>query len=139
MMVLDKSYETGALWQDIQHGQLIGLFEEFHSSSVRGGDPQAFTRATASLVMYISHHLQLEEAYMETYEYPEAEFHKKEHQKIIQMIKDFRKNYPRFSEDGAKVLEKTILSWVMDHILHNDKKLGEFILTKEAEKGRNQP
>ncbi len=132
-MELDKKYQTGVLWQDTQHSQLISLLDDLRNANARGADPKMFTYTTAFLVMYVSHHFNLEEEYMETYEYPDREYHIQQHHHYIEMIKSFRKAHTRFSEEGAQILEQTILGWIMEHILDNDMKLGEFIRNSELE------
>ena len=133
-MGLDKKYETGVLWQDTQHQQLIELLEKLADSNAKEADPKMFTYATAFLAMYVNHHFSLEEKYMKVYGYPDQEFHLKEHQKLIGMIKQFRKEYPQFSQDGVKFLQETIAAWVQEHILDNDQKLGKFVLKEEKKR-----
>lgn len=132
-MELDKKYRTYVLWQDAQHSQLIGLLDDLARGNETGADPKLFTYTTAFLVMYVTHHFNLEEEYMETYEYPEKDYHITEHHKYIDMIKEFRKTHTQFSQEGSKILEETILAWIMDHIMVNDQKLGAFIRRKEKE------
>ncbi len=131
-MGLDKQFETGVLWQDTQHQQLIELMEKL--SNTREPDPKMFTYTTAFLAMYVNHHFNLEEQYMKVYGYPDQEFHVKEHQKFTGMIKQFRKEYPQFSVEGANFLEETISQWVKEHILENDQKLGKFVRKEEKKR-----
>lgn len=133
-MGLDKKYETGILWQDTQHRQLIDLMEKLSDSNAREADPKMFTYTTAFLAMYVTHHFNLEEQYMKTYGYPELEFHLKEHQNYIDMVKTFRRDHTQFSVEGALFLEKNILKWILDHIMDNDQKLGAFIRIEEKKR-----
>lgn len=132
-MELDKKYKTYVLWQDAQHSQLIGLLDDLSKDNEHGADPKLFTYTTAFLVMYVTHHFNLEEEYMATYEYPEMDYHITEHHKYIAMIKEFRKDHTQFSQEGATILEESILAWIMNHIMVNDQKLGAFIRNKEKE------
>ena len=133
-MGLDKKYETGILWQDTQHRQLIDLMEKLSDSNAREADPKMFTYTTAFLAMYVTHHFNLEAQYMTTYEYPDREFHLKEHTKYIAMVKEFRRDHTSFSVEGSVFLEKNILKWILDHIMDNDQKLGEFIRIEERKR-----
>lgn len=133
-MGLDKKFETGVLWQDTQHQQLIELMEKLADAPGGGPDPKMFTYATAFLAMYVNHHFSLEEQYMKVYGYPDQEFHLKEHHKFIGMIKQFRKEYPQFSPKGIKFLQETIVTWIQEHILDNDQKLGKFIRKEEKKR-----
>jgi len=130
----DKKYETGILWQDTQHRQLIDLMEKLSDSNAREADPKMFTYTTAFLVMYVTHHFKLEEQYMKAYGYPESKFHLKEHQNYIDMVKTFRRDHTQFSVEGALFLEKNILKWILEHIMDNDQKLGAFIRIEEKKR-----
>ena len=83
--------------------------------------------------MYASQHLSLEEGYMDEYEYPDAEYHKKAHKEFIKKLKDFRKIHNSFSQDAIEDLLKNIKEWILNHISENDKKLGLFILETEKQ------
>jgi len=133
-MGLEKKYETGILWQDIQHRQLIDLMEKLSDSNAKEADPKMFTYTTAFLAMYVTHHFNLEQEYMKAYNYPDKELHLKEHVDYIDMIKQFRKDHTEFTREGALFLERTIMKWILDHIMENDQKLGSFIHNEERKR-----
>ncbi len=133
-MGLEKKYKTGILWQDTQHRQLIDLMEKLSDADTREAKSKMFTYTTAFLAMYVTHHFKLEEQYMKAYEYPDLEFHVKEHQKYINLVKQFRRDHSSFSGEGALFLEKNILEWILNHIMENDQKLGVFIRGEERKR-----
>ncbi|MBA3011658.1 MAG: hemerythrin family protein [Proteobacteria bacterium] len=133
-MGLNKKYETGILWQDTQHQQLIELMEKLSDSNAKEADPKMFTYTTAFLAMYVTHHFNLEEQYMETYGYPDLKLHIAEHHKYIDIIKKFRRENTQFSAEGSAFLEENILKWILDHIMENDQKLGAFIRIEERKR-----
>ncbi len=130
-MSLDAQYKTGLLWQDLQHKELIDLFNKLSDQNLKKTDPALFTYTIGFLVMYANQHLSLEEGYMDEYKYPDSEYHKKAHKEFIKKLKDFRKNHNSFSPDAVENLLENIKEWILDHIAENDKKLGLFILEKE--------
>ncbi len=131
---MEKKYETGILWQDTQHRQLIDLMEKLSDANTREAESKMFTYTTAFLAMYVTHHFNLEEQYMKAYEYPDLESHLEEHQKYIDLVKQFRKDHTSFSVEGALFLEKNILEWILNHIMENDQKLGAFIRGEERKR-----
>ena len=131
---MDKKYETGILWQDTQHQQLIDLMEKLSDSNAKESDPKLFVYTTAFLAMYVTHHFSLEEQYMKTYGYPDLEFHLKEHKKYLAMVMQFRKEHTTFSREGAIFLEQSIIKLILEHITENDQKLGEFIVKEEKKR-----
>ena len=133
-MGLEKKYETGILWQDTQHRQLIDLMEKLSDADSKEAESKMFTYTTAFLAMYVTHHFNLEAQYMKAYEYPDLESHLEEHQKYIDLVKQFRKDHTSFSVEGALFLEKNILEWILNHIMENDQKLGAFIRGEERKR-----
>ena len=131
-MDLEKKYKTGVLWQDLQHKELIDLINKISDPKHLEKGTSMYTYTVAFLVMYANHHFSLEEGYMDTYEYPEMEFHKKLHNDFIKILKNFREQYPTYSHEAAEILVKKLLTWILKHILDNDQKLGTFIKAKES-------
>jgi len=129
-MSLDEQYKTGLLWQDLQHKELIDLFNKLSDQNLEKTDPTLFTYTIGFLVMYANQHLSLEEGYMDEYNYPDSEYHKKAHKEFIKKLKYFRKNHNSFSPDAVKNLLENIKEWILNHIAENDKKLGLFIIDK---------
>ncbi len=130
-MNFEPKYKTGVLWQDLQHKELINLFKKLSDQDLMSSDPGLYTYTVGFLVMYASQHLSLEEGYMEHYNYPDYDHHKKIHKEFINKIKDFRNKYKIYSPEAASTLLENIRSWIFNHIIENDKKLGEFIAQKE--------
>ena len=133
-MSLNEKYKTGVLWQDIQHKELIHTIKKMSAPTIQNSAVSSYTQTSAFLVMYAHHHFNLEEGYMEEYEYPDLEFHKKAHREFIIELKKFRKKFPTYSLKAVDVLKTNLQSWILNHIYGNDKKLGAFIVEKERKK-----
>lgn len=131
-MALDQKYFTGVVWQDFQHKELMDLFLKLKKARENKKDKDAFRFAIAFLSMYVNHHFKLEEEYMDIYYYPDRQAHQKEHKKYIKTLKDFRNTHTEYSEEAMDKLLAEVNHWILDHILGDDKKLGDHIL--EAEK-----
>lgn len=134
-MKLDIKYKTGVVWQDFQHKQLIDLFEKVKDARSNNKDKNLYRYTLAFLAMYVNHHFSLEEKYMEKYKYPDKELHHKEHQAFIKELKEFRSENTDYSEAGTDDLLTRMGEWILSHILENDQKLGEFILSFEKKGG----
>jgi len=130
-MELGDKYQTGVLWQDFQHGQLIDLFDKIQKARENRTDENLYRYTLAFLAMYVTHHFKLEEQYMEAYNYPDAEVHKKEHQAFVAELKLFRNQQNEYSDEGAEDLLTRVGEWILSHILDVDQDLGKFILEYE--------
>ncbi len=101
-MKLGEQYETGVLWQDFQHGQLIDLFEKIKKAKVDKKDKNLYRYTIAFLAMYVNHHFKLEEQYMKKYKYPDTQEHIKEHHAFIKELKEFRNEKKRVYRGGIR-------------------------------------
>ncbi len=133
-MSLDVKYETGVIWQDFQHKQLIDLFEKVKEAKENKKEKNLFRYTVAFLAMYVNHHFTLEEEYMEAYNYIDTDVHKKDHQSFVKELKEFREKNKEFSQEAADELVTKMGEWILSHILENDQKLGSFILSVEKKK-----
>jgi hemerythrin len=133
-MTIDVKYETGVLWQDFQHKQLIDLFNKLRESKLTNTDKNLYKYTLAFLAMYANQHFELEEEYMGKYNYPQIKRHSREHKIFVKELKKFRKENSEFSDARTDKLLTSMGEWILEHILEDDKKLGEFILNKEQTK-----
>lgn len=134
-MELSKEYETGVLWQDFQHKQLIDLFEKIKEAKANDKDKNLYRYTLAFLAMYVNHHFKLEEQYMRQYKYPDAAEHIREHKGFVKELKDFRADKMDYSEEASEELLVRIGEWILSHILGVDKTLGAYILNFEKKAG----
>ncbi len=130
-MALEKKYNTGVVWQDFQHKELMELFFKVKEAKVKNKGADVFKYAVAFLAMYVNHHFRLEEEYMDIYFYKDTESHKKEHKELIKKLKVFRKQYKDYDDKAIDTLLVTLNNWILNHILGDDKKLGDYILSCE--------
>ena len=133
-MALDAKYETGVVWQDFQHKQLIDLFEKIKDAKTNQKEKNLYRYTIAFLAMYVNHHFRLEEEYMEKYAYPGKKEHESEHKGFIKELKAFRVDNYEYSEQGSDDLLVSMGEWILSHILGDDKILGDFILSEEKKR-----
>jgi len=130
-MSFDAKYETGVVWQDFQHKQLIDLFQKVKAARSNKSDQNLFRYTVAFLAMYVNHHFSLEEEYMEKYQYPGKQAHHKEHQDFVKELKAFRDENKDYSEKASDDLLTRMGEWILNHILEDDQKLGLHIQSYE--------
>lgn len=133
-MALDVKYETGVIWQDFQHKQLIDLFEQIKQAKKNQKDKNLYRYTVAFLAMYVNHHFRLEEEYMKKYNYPDTKTHIDEHQNFIKELKEFRVDNYDYSQEGSDDLVSRMGEWILDHILGDDIALGAYILAEEKKR-----
>ena len=126
-MPIEDKYSTGLVWQDFQHKQLLDLFAKIKKAKAAKEGFEIISYSVAFLAMYVNHHFKLEEEYMKIYSYPEADVHKKEHKGYIKEIKLFREKFKDCDEKALEKLLMTLNQWIINHIMKDDKKLGDFV------------
>jgi hemerythrin-like metal-binding protein len=136
-MAFDAKYETGVVWQDFQHKQLIDLFQKIKEARANKKDENLFRYTVAFLAMYVNHHFSLEEEYMGKYQYPGKDAHHKEHQDFVKEIKAFRDENKGYSQRASDDLLTRMEDWILTHILEDDQRLGRHI--HSFEKNRSVP
>lgn len=133
----EESYSVNNKEIDNQHKTWIALYNELHETLIRG-DMQEINSVTAGTLQkmldYARYHFSFEEEYMQKINYPDLVDHRRIHKNFDNEIY----SYYRAMLDGQLVLNTTIIklirNWLVDHILHEDKKYRLFV-----EKGYNVP
>lgn len=83
---------------------------------------------------YTKKHFRDEEQYMLQIRYPEYETQKKMHADFIAQLAKLKKEY---AESGGSILvilnaNQMVLNWLTNHISYQDKKIGEFVRSKQT-------
>ena len=129
--VWDDSYKIGNEQVDAQHHQLFNLVNDLVRSCAEDFDTIKLKDTLDFLVNYTVQHFNDEEALQIQYNYPEYEKHKKTHEDFKHVVVAL---VQRFIETGSSEalgndIKTIVLKWLIDHILNEDKKIGEFMKT----------
>lgn len=105
---------------DNQHKHLFNLVKVTSKDMNR----QTVLNVIHFATTYLQMHLDMEESYMEKFEYPDLEEHKKIHQNIKQKHKEFLLKMSQNSAEAIAPIAKEILDgWIVDHIKTHDAKM----------------
>ncbi len=127
-MSINTKYQTGVIWQDFQHRQLIDLFARIKTTGSGQPDRELYNYTLAFLAMYVNHHFSLEDEYMKKFSYPGRDAHNREHRSFIKQVRAFREEYKTYSPEAANDLVNQMEQWIKNHILADDQELGRHIL-----------
>jgi hemerythrin len=115
---------------DDQHQELFHTINDFQKAPAAGRSEKV-AEVLGFLEEYVGEHFALEEKYMEKYAYPEADFsiHEKHHTIFWERFNDIKADYDKNGYTPAleKKLEAHVCSWLMNHVMEIDKKLGAFL------------
>ena len=125
----DDSYSIDHREIDEQHKKWIEIYNELHETLMRG-DIKDLLGVTVNTLKamedYAHYHFKFEEEYMKSIDFPDIVEHKRLHKDFASQIYELNRDV----REGRAVLNtqliKLMRNWIVDHILHNDKKYSEF-------------
>ena len=125
----DESFSIDHPAIDKQHRKWIEIFNKMHECMLNNDSGEYKSIAYVTLVSmqeYANTHFKFEEEYMYRINYPDFIKHRRLHKDFDTKIYE----YNRDIRDGKMVLNteilKAIKNWLINHILKEDKKIGQF-------------
>ncbi len=128
----DDAYTLGISSIDGEHQQLLSLVNTFIAALHTKDEKKVIASTFDSLLRYTEEHFKNEEEFMEKYNYPELAEHKKEHLKLTQEVMALNKNRNYIFPDN---IADFLISWLTNHIMREDKKYADYILSRNPEAG----
>jgi len=124
-----NKYKLGIELVDKHHKNLIGIVNDLFDALTRGAKTEVIENFISRLKVYSLAHFKSEEEFMLKHRYPDLLSHKIIHKKFIDKIDEFSEKIGK--ESIGKELITFLVTWLIDHILKEDKKYADFILKKE--------
>ncbi len=125
----NDNFKLGNEQIDSQHKKLFELLSEFITACLDGSDAENIQETLNFLVDYTVIHFNSEEELQLLYKYPDYEKHKQLHENfkvtVGELIEKF--NAKGSSTELSLNVSKTIVRWLVSHIMQEDKKIGEHI------------
>jgi len=128
-------FEIGIPKIDEQHKSLAALVNEFHAIAASQASRDKVFSVLNRLVKYVEEHFRDEEELMGAANYPELMKQKMEHQKLAVDIFKFAERYGHNESELNSDVMDFLKTWLIDHILHEDKKLETFFRGKPLPTG----
>lgn len=127
MQTWDSSLLIGVKAIDEQHK---ALFDEIHflQGQISAGHGQHVVDGVLSFMdKYVAEHFEIEEALMESLDYPEIEAHRREHQRFIGKSLRFELDIHAGDANLPQNMLDFFTNWLIQHIGSSDKQLGAYI------------
>lgn len=130
----NDDFKIGSEIIDAEHKSIIDEFEKLYSYMKDGSGHDYYNEFYKFLDEYVNTHLEHEELYQKEIDYPLCKKHKALHDVFRKKIISLKE-----STEGRDITNKDLIdisifvrNWFVNHILVEDKKLGEYI--QELEK-----
>ena len=120
---------TGNTLVDMQHQKIFECVSDLVQACEDGNNAVKLEDTLSFLISHMVQHFTDEEALQLEYDYPDYKHHKAEHEKYKITVNSFAQ---RVREVGASPelsceVNKFVVTWLIDHIQHQDKKLSKYI------------
>lgn len=127
----DESLSIGVYAIDSQHMDHLALVNEFLEAVAqrRGGD--VVEKILTRLREYTVRHFHDEEVYMSEVRYPRRGEHQARHQELVHAVKLFQRDLYKHRDVPVEQLRELLKSWLIDHILEQDMKIGKWVRAEE--------
>jgi len=128
-IIWSDKYCVGINAIDDEHRGLVILINKFSAALASGSGKLEIASVFEKLLEYTVTHFQNEENLMQNYNYPELGAHMIEHRKLTKEVMEFNKG-KEYVFPGNIV--EFLNSWLINHIMETDKKVGAFLNEKGA-------
>lgn len=123
-VAIDEGHRVGVSEMDDQHAHLAELLNQINDAILRNADPLVVASLFDEVADYTKLHFASEKTLMDRYEYPRARVHQSAHGHLEANLMNFR---GRLNKGSDFSVLQSIKDWLLDHILVEDKPLGEFL------------
>ena len=124
-----ENLSIGVLEIDIQHKLLFEKFGAFQQACQSGADDDTVHRLFWFLEAYAVTHFNDEEKLMQRLAYPDYLRHRKQHLEFVAEVGRIKERLKieGATQDLVSSLTGFISSWLIQHISHMDRAIGEFV------------
>lgn len=114
---------------DEQHKVLVNLINRlFDETVVHQADPSVMDEILHELIEYTVIHFAVEESLFRIFDYPETELHTRHHDELKAQVLDIQKKVKLREAVVNTELLIFLKKWLENHILHEDKRYGPFLI-----------
>ena len=126
--VWSTKYNIGIPEIDEQHTKLVAILVDLNDKSKSCPEETALSPYFDELEKYAEYHFSKEEALMRQNDYPFLASHLKDHAFFKNKIGEWRSRQDM--DCKARTLTMFLTEWLLEHILHTDIKIREFLDNK---------
>jgi len=133
----DATLETGDERVDVQHRELVGLFNALHEAIVSGRGKDAAEPILVQLIAYVNSHFEAERQLMIAARYPSALLvpHVEQHTELARKTEELAAEYRAGRVATALPLANFLSSWLASHIRESDRAFAQHVREVRASSG----
>lgn len=124
----DEEMATGIATIDADHRDLAERYNGLVHALFQNGDPALFEKCFRSLINRVRRHFAYEQRLMIDLGYRAHDSHAAEHEKLLSEAEELTKRVTTGVEPyDCSVLTQYVKYWLIDHIVHEDRRLARFL------------
>jgi hemerythrin-like metal-binding protein len=135
-LVWNDSFATGVAEIDDQHMILVHTLNEAAGKLAESPSHELIEQITQDLLSYALYHFDTEEDLMQEFGYQEdgdaMQRHLEQHRAFSKQVVSARDSLRAGANISAQELLEFLNTWLVNHILNTDRKLGAFIVAKRS-------
>jgi len=125
-LIWTDNLNTGIDVIDNQHKRIVDYINKLYNVHNSNADKAAIRDVIDELVDYTLTHFTFEEGMLDDYNYDQLGEHKALHEQFAAQVRELRDHFD--SNDAASIeLNNLMVTWLFNHILHEDAKYTPFI------------
>lgn len=128
LIVWNSIYETGIAEVDNEHKVFVSIIQRLESGIAAQNKMQVMN-IVEELLKYADFHFTSEENIMIREEYPDYQWHKRIHERLLIELRD-KIHIMKYEFIDFDLLLNFVISWFKGHTTIEDKKIGEYIAQK---------
>ena len=131
----DDSFLIGIEELDYEHKVLINDINRLHLELARRDEKSEIEKCLGDIYARMQAHFALEEHVMKEREYEFFDQHKREHERLLDSYSEYMIQILNDTAvSSSNPIEDTLKHWVINHILHSDKKMSLMVQEKSLSK-----
>jgi hemerythrin len=118
-----ENFNVGIAEVDFEHREMVGLINALHDDLVAAGDKGSILEFFGEIYARIAAHFALEEKFMRERKYDQYEAHKRDHERLLDEIRDLADDYEDAELFNDAELSRRLTHWFVEHFKYMDARL----------------
>jgi hemerythrin len=127
----DKEFRLGIEAVDREHVILVDMLNEVYALVGAGKRDEARRYFNEALSSYVDEHFANEEKFMESFQYPGLEEHRKVHENYRKSFNELKPRIDSFDDASFRQALSDAFTWIIGHIGRTDRKYASHYLTQK--------
>ncbi|MBI5298600.1 MAG: hemerythrin family protein [Chloroflexi bacterium] len=132
MFDFDKEFKLGIEQVDREHVILVDMLNEVYALIGADQRDEARRYFNETLSSYVDEHFSNEEKFMESFQYPGLEEHRKVHENYRKSFNELKPQIDSFDDVSFRQALSDAFTWIIGHIGRTDRKYASHYLTQKS-------